>query len=192
MRGFDTVPWYDTDVPVYMLAAHAYRSWREDDSRGYVQRGEGLREPSRGMAIWRAGRAGDDEARFESDLQEELHRVVVEIAREKSVRLHGCATCPTHVHCVISFRSPACTCGVSAKFCAKDCPARTLADDVMVRMKRKMGQALAKVRGTCGRPWFSRGWDRKPVRGRGHFDYLMTEYLPEHESGQAGIFRGYS
>ncbi|HEY7120761.1 MAG TPA: transposase [Tepidisphaeraceae bacterium] len=178
-------------MPVYTLTAHAYRSWREDHPRGYVQRGEGLKESNPGLAVWRAGHARNDEARFERDLQEELHRVVVDIAREKEVRLHACATCPTHVHCLISFRSPACRCGALMKHCRKGCPARARADDVMVRMKRKMGQALAKLRGTCSRPWFSRGWDCTPVKNEGHFDYLVTEYFPEHETEQEGIFRGY-
>jgi hypothetical protein len=61
----------------------------------------------------------------------------------------------------------------------------------MIRMKRKMGQALAKLHGTCGRRWLSRGWDTTPVKARPHFDHLRTEYLPEHEIEQAGIFRKY-
>jgi hypothetical protein len=176
-------------MPVYMLTAHAYRSWREDHPRGYIQRGDGLKDPNPQLAAWRSRHATDDEARFEREAQITLHAVAVEIAREKAVRLHACATCPTHVHCVISFRNPACTCGASMKYCAPDCPARGRADDVMIRMKRKMGQVLATLHGTCGRRWFSRGWDRTPVKARPHFDYLMTEYLPKHQTEQAGIFR---
>jgi len=178
-------------MPVYLLTAHAYRSWREDHPRGYVQRGEGLKEPSERLADWRARRAHFDEARFEREMQEALHEVVVTIAREKQVRLHACCTCPTHVHALISFRSPACTCGSSAKHCRKNCPGKARADDVMVRIKRKMGQTLAKRMNTCGRPWFSRGWDTQPVKNREHFNHHLTEYLPRHESEQAGIFRKY-
>jgi hypothetical protein len=116
---------------------------------------------------------------------------VVEIVRERGVRLHACATCPTHVHVVVSFRSTACTCG-ALRFCQKDCPARRLADAIITRMKRKMGQALAKMEGTSGRPWFSRGWDRTRVKDEEHLKYLLETYLPDHEATQAGIFRKYS
>lgn len=143
------------------------------------------------LAAWRAGRSRDEEARFEPDMQLVLHDVVVEMAKEKEVRLHACSTCPTHVHCVVSFRSPACTCGAWARFCAGDCVAKLRAEEVMVRMKRKMGQGLAKLREIRGRKWFSRGWDITPVKGRAHLDYLLTEYLPKHETEQAGIFRRY-
>jgi REP element-mobilizing transposase RayT len=179
-------------MPVYHLTAHAYRSWREDHPRGYVQRGEGLKEPSKPLADWRARRANFDEARFEREAQEWLHPIVVAMALEKEVRLHACATCPTHVHVLISFRSPACTCGVDVEHCFKTCPGRMRADDVMIRMKRKMGQRLAQGMETCRRPWFSRGWDTSPVKNLRHLNYLVTEYLPEHETGQEGIFRRYS
>ena len=75
--------------------------------------------------------------------------------------------------------------------CAKRCEARSVADSVVVRMKRKMGQAVAIANGNKGRTWFSRGWDLTRVTTKGHFDHLVETYLPEHEMGQAGIFRKY-
>jgi hypothetical protein len=54
-----------------------------------------------------------------------------------------------------------------------------------------MGQQLAKIGETTGRPWFSRGWDLTPVRNREHFDHLLDTYLPDHERFQGGIFREY-
>ncbi len=182
-------------MPVYLLTAHAYRSWSADHPEGYVQRGEGFKGPEPDLARWRAGRARFAEARFEGEAQTVIHEVAIFVAAERTVRLHGCATCPTHVHIVVSFRSPACTCGAlggEVEFCARDCVARGLAEEVIVRMKRKMGQRVAQLMGTKGRPWFSRGWDITPVRREEHFAYLMEEYLPEHESGQGGMFRKYS
>lgn len=177
-------------MPVYLLTAHAYRTWREDDRRGYVQRGEGLKAPNEALARHRAEIARHEEARFDEEIQPVLHEVAVAIAREREVRLHACSTTPTHVHVLISFQSPARTCGAQ-EHCWKHCPAHAHADGVMVRMKRKMGQAIAKLKETCGRPWFSRGADVKPVRDRGHFDHLVGEYLPKHETEQAGIYRRY-
>ena len=178
-------------MPVYLMTAHAYRSWREDHPRGYVQRREGLKESSVNLARHRAAIARHAEARFEVEVQELLHSVIVEIAAEQEVRLHACVTCPTHVHILVSFRSPACICGAS-KYCGRGCEARERAEGVIVRMKRKMGQAVAAREGTKGRPWFSRGWDLTRVGTRGHFDHLVGEYLPKHEVEQAGVFRKYS
>jgi hypothetical protein len=129
--------------------------------------------------------------RFTIDQQQMLHEIVVMIAAERSMRLHATATVTTHIHKLFSFRSPACTCGAS-EFCRRDCEARKLAERFITRAKQKMGQQLAKYDGTVGRPWFSRGWDLSPVRDRGHLDYLMETYLPDHERFQGGIFRTHS
>lgn len=183
-------------MPVYLVTAHAYRSWREDDPLGYIQRREGLREPNPALARYRAAIARHDEVRFELPEQEELHRVVVEISRERSARLHACSTCPTHLHIVISFRSPACICGVSMsndrKYCDRGCPARAHVEKLITRMKQKMGQMMAKLRKTRGIAYFSRGWDLTRVRHPGHLEHLLGAYLPNHQLEQGGIFRKYS
>jgi hypothetical protein len=178
-------------VAVYLLTVHAYRSWSEDNPLGYVQRDEGLKEPSKDLADWRAEQAKQPESRFERGAQDVLQQVMVAIAREHQLTLHACATCPTHVHGLISFRNPACECGAS-DFCASDCNAREHAERFAARLKRKMGLGVAKHEGTFGRKWFSRGWDLTPVRKQEHFTYLVEEYLPDHQATQAGIFRRYS
>jgi hypothetical protein len=175
-------------MPVYLLTMHAYRSWREDRPEGYVQRGEGRMLPNESLARWRAERASHPEARFERDVQQTMHEIIALIAAERHVRLHACVTTPTHVHVLMSFRNPACTCGAS-EHCRRGCEGKEHAETVIVRMKRKMGQAVAQKMGTRGRPWFSRGWDATPVRTQDHFDHLMEVYLPGHEAEQAGIFR---
>jgi len=58
-------------------------------------------------------------------------------------------------------------------------------------MKRKIGQAAAKLKSTVGRRWLSRGWDLTPVRNRAHFDYLFQTYLPKHATDEGGIVRKY-
>jgi REP element-mobilizing transposase RayT len=178
-------------MPVYLLTAHAYRSSREDHPKGYVQRREGLKEPTPRLAAWRANHADFPPIRFDQEMQKLLHEVTIEIATEKKVRLHAGATTPTHVHALVSFQSPACTCGAPSQHCHQTCPAKKRADATMTRMKQKMGQQLAQLRQTSGRPYFSRGWDTQPVKNQRHFDHLTTEYLPDHETTQAGIYRLY-
>lgn len=59
----------------------------------------------------------------------------------------------------------------------------------MIGMKRQMGQALARDYDTCGRPWFSRGWDVNRVRDRAHFAPLVEVCLAAHATQQDGGFR---
>ena len=40
-------------MPVYLATVHAYGSWQEDHPKGFVQHGEGLKDPSPGLAAWR-------------------------------------------------------------------------------------------------------------------------------------------
>jgi hypothetical protein len=95
--------------------------------RGYVQRREGLKEPNEKLARHRAAVARHEAARFDRETQEVIHQVVWEIARERGVSLHGCASTPTHAHVLVSFRSPARTCG-ALNHCVKGCKARSVAD----------------------------------------------------------------
>jgi hypothetical protein len=177
-------------MPVYLGTSHAYRSWSEAHPRGFVQRGEGLKQTNVRLATWRAEAAREAPARFSVDVQMICHRVVVEVAEEKEIQLYGVATVATHVHKLFGFRSPACICG-AREHCLAGCPARKYAEDIITRMKQKMGQAIALREDVGKRKWFSRGWDLTPVRGREHFEYLMGRYLPEHEGRQGGVFRGY-
>jgi hypothetical protein len=176
-------------MPVYLLTVHAYCSWSEDNPRGYVQRGEGLKAPDPDRAEWRRENAKHPPVRFDRAQQLLAHEVVCAITAEKSLRHHATSTTPTHVHTLASFKSPACTCGALAH-CKDGCPARTLAERYLTRFKQKLGQQLAKAANTTGRPYLSRGWDISPVRERQHFDYLIAEYLPKHEK-EEGIFRRY-
>ena len=192
IRGFAV--WFKQfaqHMPVYLITAHAYRSWSEGDPKGYVQRGEGLMPPSSALARYRARKAKHPKVRFEGEMQQVLNFVIESIVPEKGAKLHACVTCPTHVHILVSFRTPECGCN-GAEYCARGCEAREFAEDVLVRLKRKMGQALAKWAGTQEKPWFSRGWDLTPVRKRSHFDHLVNIYLPQHEENQAGVFKKYS
>jgi hypothetical protein len=178
-------------MPVYMATVHAYRSWSEEHPFGYVQRGEGLKPPSPNLARYREDHSNHPPARFEGAMQQALIEVVAAIVEERELRLHATTTTPTHVHVVISFRSPACTCGAS-DHCYANCGARAHVESFLARLKRKMGQCLAKMMNTRGRPWLSRGWDITPVRRPEHLEHLLSVYLPKHESEQAGLFRRYS
>ncbi len=178
-------------MPVYLMTTHAYGTWSEAHRSGYVQRDEGLNPPSERLAHWRRDQAKHGPAAFSPDLQAIILAVAEAIAKERDVTLHASTATKTHVHQLISFRGPACTCGAFGH-CSAACPARAHAEAVLTRMKQKMGQAVAKHEGTKGRKWFSRGWDLTPVRDREHFDHHLATYLPKHATREGGTVKIYT
>jgi hypothetical protein len=160
-------------MPVYLITAHAYRSWSEGDPNGYVQRREGLKSPSPALARYRAGIAKHPEVRFEGEMQRVLHSTIEAIVPEKGARLHACVTCPTHVHILLSFRLPQCECD-GAEYCIRGWEAREFAQDVLIRLKRKMGTGIGEVvRNPAKAMVFTRlgsnaGTSEKSLRSPGH------------------------
>ncbi len=174
-------------MPVYLVTCHAYRSWSEANPRGYVQRDEGLKPPSEKLARWRADHSGQPPMRFDDEQKRLLLDVVEELADEDGLTLHGASATATHLHKLVSFQSPMCSCG-AADHCRKGCPARGCAEAFATHVKRVGGCRLAKAAAVRGRKWFSHGWDVTPVRGRGHFDHLVKVYLPGHRD-EGGVVR---
>ncbi len=158
---------HTASVPVYLLTLHAYRSWRPDHPRGYVRQGEGILPPDPKMA-----KRYDRQARWPKViLDDRLQRILVEGTRDicghRDWQLHCVVTEPTHMHALISWTDDE----LDWKF----------AHDTL---KRLLGMMLAQYTRTKGRKWFVRKGSRKRVRDRGHFEYLMNEYLPKHGGRQ--------
>jgi len=200
-------------VPVYHLTHHAFGSWTEDHPSGYVQRGRGLQPPS--DRLHRARRAAQQQpaVRFTPKQQALILDTAAATLDRAGLRLHAAAVCPTHVHLVFSFTAPACHCvdgsrqkprqrlrgyGVSGGgydpaatpiHRVRTCDARRHAEQITRRLKRDAGLAVADAAAIRGRKWFSRGWDLTPVRTPEHLTFLQTDYLPRHETDQAGLYR---
>lgn len=173
-------------MPVYHLTIHAFGSWQEDHPKGYVQRGSGLKLPSGSLDAARRGLQKQAAVRFESEWYSLLREELVQVAERYGVRLHGLAVTPTHLHVVLSFRSPACACGaLDNRHCGKSCEAYRYAAGFATRFKRNAGMALRRESGRDGLKWFSRGWHLSRVRDREHLAQLLDVYLPEHR-GQVG------
>lgn len=148
-------------MPVYLLTLHAYRSWREDDPRGYVQRGKaGVQKPNAGLARYRDSTAKQPPAGF--DAHDLIIGAVRDVCGHRDWRPHGVSVTPTHVHVLVSWRG--------------DAEAR----DVAATLKRIVGLRLSKAAGQVGRRWFSRGSDETRVRDPQHFEFLLEIYLPKH------------
>lgn len=149
-------------VPVSFITIHAYRSWMPDHPRGYVRRGEGVLPPDPEMNEFYEDQANFDEAVFTPARQQVLVEATREVCGNLKWRLHYVVCVRTHVHIVVSWQP------------FKDWR------DVHDRMKRLLGLKLARHEKTVGRSWLSKGRDAVPVKNVGHFEHLMTKYLPDH------------
>jgi len=158
-------------MPVFLFTFHAYRSWREDDPRGFVQRcAPGIQPPREGLARHRAGTATHEPVTFNADQQDLLLAAAREICNRRNWRCHAVAATPTHVHVLLSWRG------------------FLPVQQTVATIKRLLGLALSRHAGSAGHRWFSRGSDTKRVRDRKHLDCLIEQYLPKHVR-EGGRFR---
>ncbi len=148
-------------VAVYLFTFHAYRSWLPNRPQGYVRRGVGILPPDPKMRAHYDRDAKHRPVQFDRTMQETMVQATFQICEQKHWRLHQVRATPTHLHALVSWRG-----FIEWK-------------QVSNTLKRRLGAALSKAI-NCAGPWFSRGSSRKQVRDRGHFDYLMDEYLPKH------------
>jgi len=149
-------------MPVYLFTYHAYRSWRPDDPRGFVQEGEGIQPPSEPLANAYDNAAKHPPVTFDHVIQQFLIETAHDVCNRRGWRLHGAATEPTHLHTLVSWRD------------------ETAWSAVRGKIKNILSTAMSKRAGLKGRPWFVDKASRRHVRDQKHFDYLMHRYLPKH------------
>lgn len=111
------------------------------------------------------------------------------------------ASPPAHIHLLVSFQEPKCTCpwrgatdvnppAQTKRYHPKTCPAWQKAHALATRYKRVAGGRLSRQTDQPGRKWFSRGEDISPIHDRQHFAHHLHTYLPRHkrEGGTIRIF----
>ena len=148
-------------MPAYLFTFHAYRSWNADNPRGFVQRGKGIQPPNHNLARAYDAVAGAAPMIFRCEHQRILIWVGCDVCARRGWRLHFTATEPTHVHYLVSWRG-------SEPW-----------GQVSTRIKNIASLMLGRKLQPQTR-WFAKSGSRKRVRDRGHFLYLMNEYLPRH------------
>lgn len=149
-------------MAVYHFTLHAYRSWRPDHPRGYVHHTNGLLPPDPVAAKWYDAHAKSEPTIFDEKVQRLLYRGTSEICRNRNWRFHGGASDPTHFHVLVSW--------IEFVSC----------QDVLARMKNLLSYILGQEIRPRGRKWFVRGGSKRRVKDRGHFDYLLDKYFPDH------------
>ena len=149
-------------MPAYLFTYHAYRSWNPDNPRGFVQRGKGIQPPNHNLARAYNAVAGAAPMIFRREHQRVLIWIGYDVCARRGWRLHFTATEPTHVHYLVSWRG-------SEPW-----------DQVSTRIKNIASLMLGRKLQRRQNKWFSKSGSRKRVCDRGHFLYLMNEYLPRH------------
>jgi hypothetical protein len=145
-----------------MFTFHGYGTWWPDHPSGYVRKGGGVLPSDPEMGERYRDSAKFDPVRFDRKKQQVIVEAIREVCERLGVRLHYVVTVSTHAHAVVSW-----TGGYTW-------------DEVHDRIKRICGLKLARLMKTKGRRWFSEGRDSNRVKDRGHFEHLMTKYLPDH------------
>ena len=111
--------------------------------------------------------ASQDAVAFDHALQEEILVLANEICEQEGWRLEAAGFEETHTHLIISWKT----------FVSWE--------KVDQRLKNLLSLKLNRRRGITGKRWFVRRHSApRCVRNRKHFDYPLTEYLPDHP----GIF----
>jgi REP element-mobilizing transposase RayT len=150
-------------MPVCLFTFHAYRSWRVDNPKGYVQRGQaGVQPPSKRLANYRDGIAKHTPTRFDESQKVILLDGVRDICARRDWHVHAATATPSHVHVLVSWRT-------------QHSPSH-----LATPIKRLLGMMLSQHKGEKGNRWFSRGFDQTQVRDQAHFEHLMNVYLPDH------------
>ena len=155
------------EVAVYHFTIHAYRSWRPDHPRGYTRKGEGYQRPDKDVADEYDNAAKQPPVVFDRPLQVEILNLARSICEEEGWLLEAAGFDPTHTHLLISWRP----------FIEWE--------HVDKRLKNLLSLKLNRRRGIRGKRWFVRRHSApRRVRDRGHLNYLVETYLPDHP----GIF----
>lgn len=165
-------------VPVYLFTFHAYLSWLADRHEGYVRRDEGILPRDLDVSDMYSRNAKHDGLVLDETLQRLMIEEAIIACTKQSLHLHGASTDPSHVHLLVSWKSD-----------KEWLPVRTA---LKTSLSRRLNEhrRTQKVSADVG-PTLSRAGSRRHVRDRGHFDYLMGEYLPDHRGIQWYEDRGW-
>jgi hypothetical protein len=146
-----------------MFTYHGYGTWLPDHRRGYVRRNQGIQPRDTHMADLYRRNMTESAAMFGEEIQRHLIEGSIESCGCQAVRCHFVATESTHVHVLASWST----------------------DRTWELVRRQIGGSLTRRlnREINRRQWFVKSPSRKRVRDFGHFQYLVTDYLPKKHRG---------
>ena len=147
-------------MPVAHFSQHAYGTWLPDRPQGYVHHADGLRPADPDMADAYRRRQREPTARFDAGVQRLMIEVAIGAQDPQRITIHSCGTDPAHLHVALAWRDDRAT------------------EAVCRALKQSLTRSLNTAIGR--RTWFTKGFDRKPVRDAGHLRHLVEVYHPSH------------
>lgn len=146
-------------MPCYLFTYHAYGSWLPGRTRGYVKRGQGILPPDKHMHRLYAEAMKETAVEFNEQPQRWSIAALLESEPLQRFELYYVSTDATHLHVLLGWRGNR--------------------DPITMRGLVK-GSLTRRLNSFERRTWFAQGGSRKQVRSSGHFNYLVTTYLPKH------------
>lgn len=147
-------------MPCFLFTYHAHGTWLPNRKQGYVKRGQGILPPDEWMHRLYVGAMKEPIVSFEDQHQRWAIATLLESEPLQRFELYGVAIDMTHIHVLLGWRD--------------ERGPNKLKSLIKGSLTRRFNQGFGR------RDWFVDGGSRKQVRSRGHFDYLLTTYLPKH------------
>jgi REP element-mobilizing transposase RayT len=147
-------------MPCYLFTFHGYGTWIPSHKRGYVHRTKGIQAVDANIGAHYSLNQRLDKVVFNTDIQTHLIDATLHAGDHLSIRIHGIATETTHVHILLSWRT--------------NTQWKQIRTSLRSGLSRHLNEQLTR------RTWFAKNGSRKRVLERPHFEYLMTNYLPNH------------
>lgn len=157
-------------MPCYLFTFHAYGTWMPDRVRGYTKRGKGQLPADREMAERYRENMKEQPVSFSDDLQRAMIEETLKASEFQRFRVEAAGSDPTHLHDLVSWRDRRAWVQVR----------RGLRTSLTKRLNDQFGK----------RTWFIESSSRKRCKDRDHYDYLVTQYLPDHRGWKYSKERG--
>ncbi|MEZ6191279.1 MAG: hypothetical protein R3C45_08310 [Phycisphaerales bacterium] len=157
-------------MPVYHFTYHAYGTWLPDKPRGYTRHKTGIHPPDPRMAQRYRDNMAEPPASFPRTVQRALIDELITACDRQSYQPHAAATDKTHLHVIVAWKTTRAW--------------RRVRAGLQHSLSRRLNQGFGK------RTWFVAHPSRKRVKDKGHYDYLIQRYLPDHRGWKWDYQRG--
>ncbi|MEM6505845.1 MAG: hypothetical protein AAF711_10300, partial [Planctomycetota bacterium] len=149
-------------MPVYFITVHTYRSWREDNPWGYIQRGKpGVQRPNARLAEYRQQSATGPRVELTEPQIVSVLKSLHEVCLNLEVTPYAASCTPTHWHLLVGW--------IETDELKVATEAADQSRSIATRLKRVVGSKLSAEVGQTGLRWFSHGWHIERIDEQKHF-----------------------
>ena len=158
-------------MPVVHYTQHAYGSWMPDRGRGYVHHDRGLCPRDEPMGAIYRGKQRHPTGEFAPEVQRAMIDVLIECETPLRIVVYAAGADDQHLHAALGYFD------------------ERAWDEVCRSVRQSLSRRLNAAFGS--RPWFTKKYDRRPVRYHEHLVHLANEYFPSHRGWRYHRTRGF-